>query len=54
LGIWTKTNAPFLCIEPWMGYSDSTNANQQILDKEAITILLPKDNFQAFMIISIF
>lgn len=54
LGIWTKTNAPFLCIEPWIGYSDSTNANQQILDKDAITLLSPEDNFQAFMIISIF
>jgi galactose mutarotase-like enzyme len=54
LGIWTKRNAPFLCIEPWIGYSDSINANQQILDKDAITLLSPEDNFQAFMIISIF
>ena len=22
LGLWTKPGAPFLCIEPWAGYSD--------------------------------
>ena len=24
LGIWKKENAPFLCIEPWTGYADTT------------------------------
>ncbi|TXI71430.1 MAG: aldose 1-epimerase family protein, partial [Flavobacterium sp.] len=25
LGIWTKPNAPFLCIEPWCGLADNVN-----------------------------
>lgn len=35
-GIWTKTNAPFICLEPWLGYADTTNANGNILEKEGI------------------
>lgn len=43
LGIWTKENAPFICIEPWNGYADNQNTNGNILDKEAITILEPQE-----------
>jgi galactose mutarotase-like enzyme len=39
LGIWTKNKAGFICIEPWLGYSDIENSNQNILEKEGITIL---------------
>lgn len=39
LGIWTKENAPFVCIEPWLGYSDTENASGNITEKEAVTIL---------------
>ncbi|MBF6640758.1 aldose 1-epimerase family protein [Flavobacterium sp. J49] len=35
-GIWTKTNAPFICLEPWLGYADTTHANGNILEKEGI------------------
>lgn len=38
-GIWTKINAPFLCLEPWAGYSDVWNANGRLTDKEGIQIL---------------
>ncbi|MBC5838017.1 aldose 1-epimerase family protein [Flavobacterium muglaense] len=47
LGIWTKTNAPFLCIEPWFGYSDSTETTGNIMQKEGIQILQPKSTFNA-------
>lgn len=40
-GIWTKVNAPFICLEPWMGYSDVLNATGNILEKEGIQILEP-------------
>lgn len=46
LGIWTKKNAPFICIEPWNGYSDSINANGNILEKEGIQILEPNESFE--------
>jgi galactose mutarotase-like enzyme len=38
-GIWTKNNAPFLCLEPWAGYSDTAVASGNILEKEAIQLL---------------
>lgn len=45
LGIWTKQDAPFLCIEPWQGYSDTYNATGHLNDKEGIIILEPGKEF---------
>ncbi|MBP6180840.1 aldose 1-epimerase family protein [Flavobacterium sp.] len=39
LGIWTKMNAPFLCIEPWFGYSDTNENAGNLFEKEGIQIL---------------
>ncbi len=36
LGIWAKPNAPYVCIEPWLGYADVTTTNQRLEDKEGI------------------
>lgn len=36
LGIWTKKDAPFLCIEPWYGYSDTNEATGNLFEKEGI------------------
>ena len=38
-GIWTKQNAPFICLEPWIGYSDILNSNGTISEKEGIQML---------------
>lgn len=46
LGIWTKPNAPFLCIEPWFGYSDSASANGNLCDKSGILILKSGATFE--------
>ena len=54
LGIWTKLNAPFICIEPWFGYSDNANSNGSILDKEGIQILKPGTDFIAKFQIKLF
>lgn len=43
LGIWTKNNAPFICIEPWNGYADNNDTNGNIFDKKGITILEPEE-----------
>ncbi|NMH26367.1 aldose 1-epimerase family protein [Flavobacterium solisilvae] len=43
-GIWTKINAPFICLEPWIGYADTIDANGNILEKEGIQVLEPKKN----------
>lgn len=39
LGIWTKDKAPFICIEPWLGYSDTADNSGNLFEKEGILIL---------------
>ena len=46
MGIWTKVGAPFICIEPWFGYSDTTESNGNLFEKEGIVILNSEDTFQ--------
>jgi galactose mutarotase-like enzyme len=46
LGIWTKSNAPFLCIEPWLGYSDTLHSTGNILEKEGIQLLEAKKSLE--------
>lgn len=36
MGIWAKYGADFVCIEPWLGYSDTEGKITDIKDKEAI------------------
>jgi galactose mutarotase-like enzyme len=47
LGIWTKMNAPFLCIEPWFGYSDTNENSGNLFDKEGIQILEENKTFRS-------
>ncbi|MBK0368592.1 aldose 1-epimerase family protein [Flavobacterium agrisoli] len=47
LGIWTVVNAPFVCIEPWLGYADTFQNNGRLEDKEGIIELLADKNFKA-------
>ncbi len=45
LGIWTKPNAPFLCLEPWCGLADNQNHNGNLEDKEGINHLPAGEDF---------
>jgi len=47
LGIWTKMNAPFLCIEPWFGYSDTNENSGNLFEKEGIQILEENKTFRS-------
>lgn len=47
LGIWTKENAPFLCLEPWFGHADNKNSNGKIKEKEGIQIIATKTTFNS-------
>lgn len=38
-GLWTKFGAPFICLEPWLGYADTVAANGNLMEKEGITLL---------------
>lgn len=52
-GIWTKKDAPFICLEPWFGYSDHIDSSGDIFEKEGIQVLEPKETFQASFSIKI-
>ena len=47
LGIWTKDKAPFICIEPWLGYSDTADNSGNLFEKEGILILDAKQTFHS-------
>jgi len=53
LGIWTKTQAPFICIEPWFGYADTTENNGNLEEKEGIQILEVNQTFETNYLIEI-
>jgi galactose mutarotase-like enzyme len=53
LGIWTLENAPFLCIEPWFGYSDTTKSSGNLVEKEGIQLLDSRESFEAKFSINI-
>ena len=47
LGIWTKMKAPFICIEPWFGYADTTENSGNLFEKEGIQILESNATFHS-------
>ena len=47
LGIWTSTNAPFICIEPWFGYSDTVDLFGDLFEKEGIQVLDSNETFKS-------
>lgn len=47
LGIWTVVNAPFLCIEPWFGYSDTLDEYADFSKKEGIQLLEKNETFKS-------
>lgn len=53
LGIWTKQDAPFICIEPWQGYSDNYNCDGNFMAKEGVIVLESGKEFNAAFSIAI-
>jgi galactose mutarotase-like enzyme len=45
LGIWTKDQAPFICIEPWLGYSDTADNSGDLFEKEGVLVLDANQTF---------
>lgn len=41
LGIWSKPEANYVCIEPWLGVADHDGHNKKIEEKDGILDLLP-------------
>lgn len=54
LGIWTKKNAPFLCIEPWLGIADHVNTTGNLTEKEGIQSLEAHEEKSVFWSVEIF
>jgi len=54
LGIWTKMNAPFICIEPWFGHADGVRTTQNLEEKAGIQILKEHEVFNSLFTIEIF
>ena len=53
LGIWSKPKANFVCIEPWLGVTDSENSDGVFKNKDGILTLKTGDTFNAEYIIEI-
>lgn len=47
LGIWTVQNGPFLCVEPWFGYSDTLTGYDDFSKKEGIRLLRKMETFES-------
>ena len=47
LGIWSKEDAPFICIEPWFNTADYINSNNIFEEKEDLIELEPNQEFKA-------
>lgn len=43
--LWTKPDAPYICIEPWCGISDRDGSDQNFKTKQGIEHILPRDTF---------
>jgi galactose mutarotase-like enzyme len=54
LGLWTKINAPFICIEPWLGYADNHNFKDDFTKKEGIINLNKNNSLKTEYTIEIF
>lgn len=47
LAIWSKKDAPFICIEPWFNTADKVNSNGIFEEKEDLIELKPNQKFEA-------
>ncbi len=53
LAIWTKVNAPFVCLEPWMGYADHTDSDYNFIKKDDIVSLKTNEVYKCGYMIEI-
>ncbi len=47
LGLWAKPDAPYVCIEPWLGIADLENSDGNLTTKEGVQTIAPKATFTA-------
>lgn len=44
-GVWSVKNAPFVCLEPWMGRADNVGFISELAEKPDVNIAAPGDMF---------
>lgn len=53
LGLWTKPDAPYLCIEPWDGIADDAGFTREIWDKPGIRRIAPGEALSHWMRVAV-
>lgn len=53
LGIWAKVNAPYVCIEPWLGCADTAGKVTEFSDKEGVMQLPTGNTFTSAITVEI-
>ena len=53
LAIWTRPNAPFVCLEPWKGYADHSDSDSDFKKKDDIVCLKKNELYQASFSVNI-
>lgn len=53
VGLWAKTGAPFVCIEPWFGHADPVGESGEISEKPGIVQLPQNETFRCSYTIEI-
>lgn len=46
-GVWSMPNAPFVCLEPWMGRCDNYGFDRELSEKPNVNRIAPGKTFQA-------
>ena len=54
LGVWSKPNAPFICIEPWYSTADTIKSTGVFIQKQDILSLKPKETFECKFTVEFF
>ena len=54
LGVWSKPNAPFICIEPWKTTADTIHSIGVFRQKEDIILLPPKQEYECKFTVEFF
>ena len=52
-GIWSVSEAPFVCLEPWLGRCDNTGFTGDISEKPGICRVEPHQKFKAYYTIEV-
>jgi len=47
LGIWSKPEAPFICLEPWQSTADRVHSSNVFVQKPDMLVLEPEGEFEA-------